>query len=88
MLLAAELFVGALLLSALWNSALYIPIVLSAVAVVALLIWQLILFFKATDLSAKRKILCNIAFVMLIPSAVFFITYIVFAISFIIAFSN
>ena len=87
-LIAAELFVGALLMSSLWMSGLYIPIAIAAVAVVALLIWQLVLLSGRTDAAARIKILCNVACVMLIPIAVFFITYVVIAIAFIIAFAS
>lgn len=86
-LIAAELFVGALLMSSLWMSGLYIPITIAAVALVALLIWQLVLLSRRTDPVARTRILQNVAFVMLIPSAVFLITYVVVAIAFIIAFT-
>ena len=86
-LLIAELFVGSLLMISLWDSSLYIPIVFSVVDVLALLIWQIILLSKAVDHTAKIKIMCNIALVMLIPIAVFIITYIVVAIAFVTAFS-
>jgi hypothetical protein len=48
-LIAAELFVGVLLMSSLWMSGLYIPIAIAAVALVALLIWQLVLLSGRTD---------------------------------------
>lgn len=87
-LLIAELFVGSLLMISLWNSSLYILVAVSVVAVVGLLIWQLVRYFKATDPAVKRKSLITIALIMLIPIEVFFITYVVIAIAFIFAFSN
>ena len=86
-LLAAELFVGVLLMMSLWNSSLYIPIAIATVGLVALLTWQIVLFAKATDIAVKRKIMLGIALSMLIPIAVFFVTYIGVAIVFIIAFA-
>jgi hypothetical protein len=85
-LIIAELFVGALLMSALWNSSLYIPIALAVVALVAMVTWQLVRFAKAKDPAAKRKSMLVIALAMLIPTLVFAVTYIVVAIAFIIAF--
>ena len=87
-LLIAELFVGVLLMSALWNSMLYFPIAIAAVALIAILTWQIILYTKTSDTTLKKKILLRIALAMLIPIAVFIITYIVIAIWFIIAFEN
>lgn len=87
-LLIAELFVGVLLLSALWNSSLYVPIVIAAVALIAILTWQIILFAKTSDEALKYKIKVRIALAMLIPSATFIVTYIAVAIMFIFAFSN
>ena len=85
-LLIAELFVGSLLMISLWDAMFYIPI--AAYAVVAcLLIWQLVWYFKSDNPKAKRKILRNIALIMLIPIAVFIASYVVFAIAFIIEFS-
>lgn len=86
-LIAAELFVGSLLMSSLWMSGLYLPIAFAAVAVVALFVWQIVLLRRTEDASARWKILWNVAFIALIPTAVFVITYIVVAIAFIIAFA-
>ena len=85
-LLIAELFVDTVLMISLWDSSLYIPIVVSAVGLVGLLIWQLVRYAKLTDLALKRKTLYWIVLIMLIPSAVFFVTYVVMAAAFIIAF--
>ena len=87
-LLAAELFVDVLFMMALWNSSLYIPIAIAVVATLAMLTWLIILFTKAEDKMAKRKIILGIALSMLIPLIVFAITYVVIAVMFIIAFSN
>ena len=87
-LLAAELFVDVLFMMALWNSSLYIPIAIAVVATLAMLTGLIILFTKAEDKMAKRKIMFKIALSMLIPLIVFAITYVVVAIMFIIAFSN
>ena len=73
-LLIAELFVGSLLMISLWDSSLYIPVAVSAAAVVGLLIWQLVRYVRATDLETKKKILINIALFALVPVGVFFIT--------------
>ena len=87
-LLAAELFVDSLLMISLWDSSLYIPIAIAVVATLAMLTGLIILFTKAEDKMAKRKIMFKIALSMLIPLIVFAITYVVIAVMFIIAFSN
>jgi hypothetical protein len=86
-LLAAEVFVGTVLMIALWDSHLYIPIAIAAVALVALLTWQIVLFIKASDMALKKKIMLRIALIMLIPIAVFIATYIFVVIVFVIAYS-
>ena len=86
-LLIAELFVDSVLMISLFDSSLYIPLAVSVVAVVGLLIWQLVRYVKVAELAVKRKLLRNIALIMLIPIAVFFVTYVVIAIAFIIAFA-
>ena len=86
-LLAVELFVGGLLLSALWNSTIYIPIVVAAVLVVGLTVFQAVRYFKASDPVVKKKALKNIALIMLIPSAVFFITFVGILVAFMIEFA-
>ena len=87
-LLAAELFVDVLFMMALANSSLYIPIAIAIVATLAALIWLIILFAKAEDKMAKRKIMLGIALSMLIPLIVFAITFVVVAVLLIIAFSG
>ena len=87
-LLIAELFVGTMLMLSLWNSSLYIPIAIAVAAVLGLLSWQLVRYFKANDLKLKKNILINIALVMFIPIAVFLITFVIVAITFVIAFAN
>ena len=86
-LLIAELFVDSLFMIALYNSSLYIPLAVSVAAVVGLLIWQIVRYVKTAELAVKRKLLRNIALIMLIPIAAFFATYIVIMMAFIIAFS-
>ena len=86
-LLIAELFVDSVLMISLFDSSLYIPLAVSVVAVVGLLVWQLVRYVKVAELAVKRKLLRNIALIMLIPIAVFFVTYVVIAIAFIIAFA-
>ena len=86
-LLIAELFVGSVLMISLFDSSLYIPLAVSVVAVVGLLVWQLVRYVKVAELAVKRKLLRNIALIMLIPIAVFFVIYVVVAIAFIIAFA-
>ena len=85
-LLIIELFVDSLLMISLFDSLLYIPLSVSAAAVIGLLIWQLVRYAKVAEIRAKRKLLCNIALIMLIPIAVFLVTYVGIAITFIIAF--
>lgn len=85
-LLIAELTVGALLMSALWDSSLYIPVAVAAVALVALLVWHIVLLVRAKDATEKRMILVRIALVMLVPGVAFALTYVGVAIAFIIAY--
>ena len=85
--IAAELFVDLMLMISLWDAGLYIPIAIAAVALLALSVWHVILLRKCMDAQIRRRILWNIIFVMLAPAAVFFITYVVVAIAFIIAFA-
>lgn len=86
-LLAAELFVGTLLLMSLWMSNMVITCAGAIVATVGLLIWQIIRFAKATDPTIKRKSTRNIALALLLPVAVFVAVYIYVAVGLIIAFS-
>ena len=69
-----------------WDALFYIPIAVLAI-VVGLLIWQIVWYFKTNDPATKRKILRNIALIMLIPIAAFVVTYVVIAIAFIIGFN-
>ena len=85
-LLIAELFVGSLLMISLWDALLYIPIAVYAI-VVGLLIWQLVWYLKTNEPATKRKILRNVALILLIPIAAFIVTYVVVAIAFIFAFA-
>ncbi|MBE7083370.1 MAG: hypothetical protein E7373_02050 [Clostridiales bacterium] len=87
-LLAVELFVDVLFMMGLFNSSLYIPIAIAVVATLAMLTWMIILFTKAKDKIAKRKIMLGIALSMLIPLIVFFVTFVILAIAFVITFSN
>ena len=85
-LLIAELFVGSLFMISLWGSSLYIPIAIAVAALVGLSIWQLVLYVKTIDVAVRRKILFNFVLIMLIPSVIFLITYIVIAVALVIAF--
>ena len=85
-LLIAELFVGSLLMISVWDALFYIPIAVLAI-VVGLLIWQIVWYFKTNNPATKRKILRNVALIMLIPIAAFVVTYVVIAIAFIIGFN-
>ena len=85
--LIAELFVDSVLMISLFDSLLYIPLAVSVAAVVGLLIWQLVRYVKVAELAVKRTLLLYIALIMLIPIAVFFITYVFVAIVFIFAFA-
>ena len=86
-LLIAELFVGTLFMISLLENGLYIPIAIVIVAMAVLLTWQIRKLLKTTDSEMKRKIRVRIALIMLIPSAVFVITYIFVGIVLVIAFS-
>ena len=87
-LLAAELFIGTLLLMALWmNNNMVITCSVVIVAMVALWTWHIILFAKATDPTVKGKCLRSIALVALLPVAAFVAVYIYVAVGLIIAFS-
>ena len=83
--LAAELFFDVLFLISLCTSGLYIPAVFAVVALVALAVWQILRYVKATDFLVKRRVLRYLALIMLTPIAVFFVTYIVIAIIFVFA---
>ena len=86
-LLAAELFVGTLLLMSLWESNMTITCVITVVATLGLLTWQIIRLVKATDPIIKRKSMRNIALALLIPFATFFAVYIYLAVGLIISFA-
>ena len=86
-LLIAELFVDSVLMISLYDSSVYVPLAVSVAAVVGLLIWQLVRYIRITDAAEKKKIFRNIALIMLIPVAVFFVTYVVISIAFIVAFA-
>ena len=85
-LLLVEAFIGLMLIISLWNALFYVPSAVSAI-VVGLLIWQLVWYFRTNDPTTRRKILRNIALIMLLPIAVFCVTYVVIAIIFVIAFA-
>lgn len=80
--IAAELFIDALLLYSLFQSTLYIPFALAIVGLAAALTWQFILLSKTTDSSARRRIIFRIPLLMLIPAAVFIVSYIIVAVIF------
>ena len=84
-LLLAELLVGILLMISLWSNNMYSPCVITAVAFVALLTWQIILLTQVTEPVAKRRVLRNIALIMLIPSVSFVIVFVYVAVGLIIA---
>ena len=87
-MLAAEFFVGALLMISLWeNYSLYIPAAISSAAAVGLVVWQLVRYIKATDPRVKKASLIAMALFALIPVVVFFIAYVVIAIMIIMAFA-
>ena len=70
-LLIAELAVGALLLSAAWNSIGWIPCVIAIALWAVLLAWQIVRLKKNSDAARARKIKRNIALIMLIPTALY-----------------
>ena len=73
-LLIAELVVGALLLSAAWNSIGWLPCVIAIALWAALLVWQIVKLKNNNDAAKARKIKRNIALIMLIPSATYVVT--------------
>ena len=85
-LLIAELFLGSLLMVSMWEALFYVPIAVSVI-VVGLLLWHLVWYFRTDNSATKRKVLRNIALIMLIPIAVFVVIYVVVAIAFVIAFA-
>ena len=85
-LLAAETLLGIPFMISLWDSNLYLPLASAVVSVVALLTWQIVMLTKTTDVALKRKIRWRIALIMLIPIAVFAVTYFILGIAFAIAF--
>lgn len=84
-LLAAVLFVDVTLMMSFWNSSLYIPIAIAVIPTVALVSWRTLLLVRAYDIEVKKRSMLIIALSMLIPIAVFFATYVVLAIAFVIA---
>ena len=84
-LLAAVLFVDVTLMMSFWNSSLYIPIAIAVIPTVALVSWRTVLLVRAYDIAVKKRSMLIIALSMLIPIAVFFATYVVLAIAFVIA---
>ena len=86
-LLAAEAFVGTLLMIALCTSSLYVIAAITVAVLAVIQVRQIVKLKKATDGAEKRKLKVRIALAMLIPIAVFIITYIVIAIMFIVAFA-
>ena len=86
-LLAAELFVGTLLLMSLWESNMTITCAVAIVATLGVLLWQTVRFFKATDPTVKRKSMRNVALALLIPFAAFVAVYAYLVVGLAISFS-
>ena len=72
-LLIAELAVGALLLSAAWNSIGWIPCMIAIALWAVLLVWQLVKLKNNSDAVKAHKIKQNIALIMLVPSAAYIV---------------
>ena len=70
LLLIAELVVGFLLMSLVWNNTFYVACIVTMVLWAALTAWQCIALVKAKDADKKHKIKRNIALVMLTPTVV------------------
>ena len=81
-MLIAELAVGFFLMSLVWRTTLYIPCIVVAAVWAALMAWQIVSLSKANDAAAQKKILRNIALVMLIPTATFVVLLIWFIVGF------
>ena len=70
-LLLAELFVGFLLMSAVWSNLGWIPCAITIAVWAGLLVWQIVALTKNSDAAKAWKIKRNIALIMLIPSAMY-----------------
>lgn len=86
LLLLLELSLDVLLMSIFCAIALGIPCVVIVVVSVGLLLWQIIAFAKTADADKKRRIKRNIALVLLIPTAIFFIFFVWFIVAMMIGF--
>ena len=75
-LLLAELLFDFILMSLVWTNVSVSVCIVTAVVCAALIIWQGIMLAMATDAAVKRKLMRNIALIMLIPVAVFIIMFI------------
>ena len=73
LLLIAEAVVGCLLMMLAWANTFEVACAVTCVVCVALLVWQFISLIKAKDAVARKKIKRNIALVMLLPIAAFFV---------------
>ena len=87
LLTGAELFIGTLLLMSLWSSNMTITCTLTVALTVGLSVWQIVRLTRTEDTGAKRKILCNIALILLLPVVAFIAVFLYVVIGLIIAFS-
>ena len=67
-LLLAELVIGFLLMSLAWSGIGWLPCVIVIAVWAVLLVWQIVTLKKNCDAEKMRKIMLNIALIMLIPS--------------------
>ena len=75
-LLIAELFVDVLLMSLAWNNTYEIATVITSIVCAALVIWQLVMLVITKDPAVRKKIMRNIALIMLLPVVAFIIMFI------------
>jgi hypothetical protein len=77
-LLIAELFIDAILMNLAWNNTFELASVITSIVCAALVIWQIVMLVIKKDSATRKKIMRNIALVMLLPVVAFIIMFIFF----------
>lgn len=86
-LLAAELFIGTLLLMSLWSSNMTITCGITIALTVGLAVWQIVRLICAKDEAVKKKSRRNIALILLLPIIAFIAVALYVVIGLVIAFA-
>ena len=86
-LLAAELFIGTLLLMSLWSNNMVITCGITIALTVGLAVWQIVRLLRAKDEAVKKKSRRNIALILLLPIVAFIAVFLYVVIGLIIAFA-